>query len=892
MKVYYQNKMANFIISRAFILLLISIFSFPLIILSTPTQQDLALLCHQELSPYEGPFSLLPDRKTTREAQIPLAKSSAMQTYTLSFLAWWTCPPRIPLFEQRKKKKSTPILPSIWKHLDLDRARTYLSQTCLQTLCRTLLFVRLWLSSPQWWPSWVVCLPALEWIANIACRAWPALACQPEVATLRGLLSNTRLITCWLLLLTIVSHWLDFTITGAVDNHDLGVISPLAGLVLSKPSPNLATNGKISISKLGVGQQEAYQINLSGHFYLTVDPANRFWTRMVIIFLRQLQSDSLPSAGRPTRDGRRPIVSQTRLAEAFGVTQPEISRWEKYWLDKDWPNLLSLKSAQLLTVELREQIVEVFARHPWWGTERVYQYLQQQGIKVTKNKIQQAAIDSGWRHLRQTLNRFFIVSPGNIRPRDEALVKQLLNQVEVLLEKVKNSDQLTPQEESEITDLQSSANELGIVSKPAKISFWGQKIKNVLFCDSSVSKVKCCTYCGSDKIRAKGTKGYQKRYLDENGQWQTVEVFPKYCDNPDCEHQTFTDLPEHLLPHSPYSLGIRLQAFYLVAVVGGSYRRVAAALGVKSSRVYEWVSAFGQELLPMAALFGVVRSSGVVGIDEKYVLVPLKAKRGEGATPNKNKKRRWMYVYLAVDVYTYDLLHIEIYEYNTQKSTHAFLLALKSKGYQPRVIVTDLRKEYGPAIKAVFKGARHHECIFHALQWWNRQMKDIYGANYENKHPEVVKLKEQLVQIFQTTSKRVAQKRYESLMANRETYVSQNAKAAAIFDSLERHWPKLVNAIESTIIPKTNNAVELVIRRFDQHYKNFCGFNSIESARTYLGVFEKAYRFTPFTDDARLKIRGKCPLELAGYDISRLPMTQICRGWVQGMLAKSAQELL
>ncbi len=448
---------------------------------------------------------------------------------------------------------------------------------------------------------------------------------------------------------------------------------------------------------------------------------------MVIIFLRQLQSDSLTKAGRSTRDGRRPIVSQTRLASAFGVTQPEISRWEKYWLDKDWPNLLSLKSAQLLTVELREQIVETFAHHPWWGIERVYQHLHQQGIKVTKNQIQQAATDSGWRHLRQTLNRFFIVSPENIRPRDEALVKQLLNQVEILLEKVKNSHQLTSQEELKIRDLQSNAKELAIVTKPAKMTFWGKKIKNVLFSDSQCSKANCCTYCGSDKVRAKGRKGYQKRYLDQDNKWQTVEVFAKFCDNPDCKHQVFTDLPEYLLPNSPYSLGIRLQAFYLVAVVGGSYRRVAAALGVKSNRVYEWVSAFGQELLPMAALFGVVRSSGVVGIDEKYVQVPLYANRAEG--PTKNKKRRWMYVYLAVDVYTYDLLHIEIYAHNTADSTHAFLLALKSKGYRPKVIVTDLRKEYGRAIKAVFGGARHHECIFHALQWWNRQMKDVYCAS-------------------------------------------------------------------------------------------------------------------------------------------------------------------
>jgi len=50
--------------------------------------------------------------------------------------------------------------------------------------------------------------------------------------------------------------------------------------------------------------------------------------------------------------------------------------------------------------------------------------------------------------------------------------------------------------------------------------------------------------------------------------------------------------------------------------------------------------------LPVAALFGLVRSSGVVGIDEKYVLVPKNDKPA-------GKMRRWMYVYLAVDVWTY-----------------------------------------------------------------------------------------------------------------------------------------------------------------------------------------------------------------------------------------------
>ena len=43
-------------------------------------------------------------------------------------------------------------------------------------------------------------------------------------------------------------------------------------------------------------------------------------------------------------------------------------------------------------------------------------------------------------------------------------------------------------------------------------------------------------------------------------------------------------------------------------------------------------------------------------------------------------------------------------------------------------------------------------------------------------------------------------------------------------------------------------------------------------------MFEWCYRFTPFTQDAQKRIRGKCPLELAGYDVASLPMAQLCRG--------------
>jgi hypothetical protein len=101
----------------------------------------------------------------------------------------------------------------------------------------------------------------------------------------------------------------------------------------------------------------------------------------------------------------------------------------------------------------------------------------------------------------------------------------------------------------------------------------------------------------------------------------------------------------------------------------------------------------------------------------------------------------------------------------------------------------------------------------------------------------------------------------------------------------------LVNVIESQHIPVTKNATEQVIRIFNQHYKTFCGFESLESARLYLRVFEKVYRFTPFFDDAQERMRGKCPLELAGYEVRKLPIAHLFRGLAFQWPAPALQEM-
>jgi hypothetical protein len=642
---------------------------------------------------------------------------------------------------------------------------------------------------------------------------------------------------------------------------------------------------EISLSCLVCGRREpwvemerqadgSYEAQMCGHFKLRVKGDEPFRMRLLILFLRLLEVDGPERVIGRTRDDRAPFVRQTQIARWFEVPQPNVSRWERYWLAGNWPDLLSLKTAEVLTQEVRAKVIGVCAVFPWWSSRQVYLHLQQQGQAISQPQVEQVFEESGWGQLRQELQRRYGLKADNFRPRDGWLVSQLLSQVETLLVSLENGVGLTPQQRLSLSEVKTLAAEAGFTAPPPiKALPWLLRVEQLLFgqwqtvTDDQIR----CIYCGSTHVARKSAQPRFKKYYDAQGQVQTVEVYRYYCRNRACDKGTFTHLPPGLTPYSPYRTETKLLALQMYAWGYSTYRRTGQALGVSSMTAYLWVSAWGYELLPIAALFGLVKSSGVVGIDEKYVLVP-KNDKPDG------KMKRWMYVYLAVDVYTYDLLHIAIFAHNDQDNALAFLLALRAKGYQPRVVVTDLRRDYGTDIARVFPGAIHHECIFHALQYLGQSCRKLYGSDYAQTQPAVEQLRQDIVAIFQTKSKRTAHKRYDQVMHKKELFVRDKADAAAIFDFLERHWPKLVNAIESDLIPKTNNAVEMVIRRFDQHYQNFCGFESIESAQLYLAVFEKLYRFTPFSDDAQPAIRGKCPLQLAGYDISQMPMATLCQG--------------
>jgi transposase-like protein len=557
---------------------------------------------------------------------------------------------------------------------------------------------------------------------------WPRLGCQPEWQRLGWLLWQGQRLALLGCLGQVVSQALRSRLV-----MDLGAGVHQATLPLALGLGCVV--GSDNESRVNVEPQPdgSYQAEICGHFSLRVGGDDPFRARLLLLFLRQLEAVGPQRRGGRTQDGRAPFVRQVQIADWFGMPQPVVSRLEGYWLAADWPNLLSAKTVEVLTPELRERVVGVFPAFPWWHMEEVYHHLREQGVAVTYDQVCQVARESGWQQLRQALHKRYHWSAEDFRPRDEWLVRQLLSMVESLVARLEARGGVTPEEQVALSDIQTLTREAGMVSiPPLKALPWMLRVEQVLFGEWQAvedGQVRCI-YCGSPHVVRKSKRPRLKQYYDAEGQLQTVAVYRYYCRNRECSHQTFTDLPPGLVPYSRYRTEVKLRAVQMYAWGYSTYRRTGQALGVKSMTVYRWVSAWGYELLPVAALFGVVKSSGVVGVDEKYVLIP-KNDKPDG------KMRRWMYVYLAVDVYTYDLLHIAVYAHNDKDTALTFLLALRAKGYQPRIVVTDLRRDYGPDIARVFPKAVHHECIFHALKDISTHCRQTYGTNYAEKHPQL-----------------------------------------------------------------------------------------------------------------------------------------------------------
>jgi transposase-like protein len=611
------------------------------------------------------------------------------------------------------------------------------------------------------------------------------------------------------------------------------------------------------------------RLTLCGHFELTWEVGGQVALRLLILFLRSLRT--------VTSTPMRPFLRQEWLATCFQTHQEQISRWERYWREKLWHALLSEHLPLVLTEGMRDEVLTEWVANFWLTAPQIQARLVARGLRISRRLIETAARESGFARVRGLLRELAPLRETGFQLPDDWHTQRLFALVDELQGRLQRGESLPRQTVIEIQGLRQATGAAG-PPKPRLVQPWQAHIDQWLTgtWEGGAEEEVVCPHCHGNRVGQKSGQPRYKTYWGADGQKHQVAVYRWYCRNEQCPFKSFTAFPAGLLPHTPFGLVTR---FFVLGVYLGyrtSYRRAGWAVGLAGSTVYRWVHFWAQHPALFAVLTWQGRTSGVVAVDEKWVKV-------RPAKPTKPHPHAvWMYVYLAVDVYTYQILHMALSPVNDANAARLFLLELRAKGYMPTVIVTDLRQDYGKAIHAVFPQAVHHECVFHALQNAQRQVREAYGPDYRH-IPAAVALKHAIYRIFQAKTQKTARQRFHQVMACREAYVAETPDTAAIFDSLERHFPRLVNALESELIPLTNNAVELVIRRFNQHYRNFGGFDSEDTCRNFLLVFQLAHGLTPFAQDDRqvasrgYSIRGKSPLELAGYDLGRSPLAHLFR---------------
>ena len=279
---------------------------------------------------------------------------------------------------------------------------------------------------------------------------------------------------------------------------------------------------------------------------------------------------------------------------------------------------------------------------------------------------------------------------------------------------------------------------------------------------------------------------------------------------------------------------------------GMSLEVIGRFFGVHKTTVMRWLTPLAQINWQAAVQQGQRFFSGSVAIDEKWLKV-------DGV---------WWYLFAAVDHVTGFPLHVAVLPSNAGPYCQLFLLQLKALGYQPKVIITDGWDAYVKAIATVFPHAQHLLCRFHALHAAFRRLRVQVPAG-RGRQAVATRLKT----LFHTPSKRTVRRRLTQLQAD-----AQDGPAQGVVARLIAKLPQLLPAVGSTWRPTTSNAVERFFGAFDRFYRLKGPFQSEASAQKHVALFMLGYVFETFSTDAVAPRQGRCPLQIAGYEVGSLPL--------------------
>ncbi len=289
-----------------------------------------------------------------------------------------------------------------------------------------------------------------------------------------------------------------------------------------------------------------------------------------------------------------------------------------------------------------------------------------------------------------------------------------------------------------------------------------------------------------------------------------------------------------------------LMLMFVLYYHGLSLSVLGTLFGVHKTTVMRWLQPLAQINWQGVVQQGKCFFCGTVAIDEKWVQI----------------QGTWWYLFVAVDHLSGFPLHAKLLPSNAGPYCQLFLLQLKALGYHPKVIITDGWEAYVKAIADVFPQTQHLLCRFHALRATFRRLRQQV-TNWKERQRWVTSLK----RLFHTPSKRTVRRRMDKLQTQ-----AHGTPAEGVIMRLAAKLPKLLPAVGSTFRPSTSNAAERFLGAFDRFYQAKGPFQSRASAEKHLALFLLGYVFETYSAEASATRQGRCPLQLAGYQVGSIPL--------------------
>ena len=351
-----------------------------------------------------------------------------------------------------------------------------------------------------------------------------------------------------------------------------------------------------------------------------------------------------------------------------------------------------------------------------------------------------------------------------------------------------------------------------------------------------------CPDCGSEQVTKKEER--PRNYTDENGDTVNGVAVRMRCQNEACRTKTFTLLPSGLELWARVTVDVKRKALKLIFHVRGSYRRGADYLreeqliGRAWTTLLNWIRKVGQETIELERIFK-IRWSGKLVVDEKWIKL----------------FKDWVYLYVACDGQTGEVLHQEVFMTSDKKTAKTFLLQVKALGYIPDVVITDLSPDYDTPVAEVFEGVPHHRCVFHAERAAKKLVNKYLSDDEFN--PIKEKLKKNIRDLFKAKTAELVTKRFQKLKESQSHYPQE---AAPVFSMLENYYPILLRCKKNPDVPATSNAAEHAIKEFDIKYQNTFGYSSIYAIKEFVKAYTIYQRLHTIDSGPN---RGRRPREIA-----------------------------